>query len=77
MLVFGTLVIWARRVRRATEFWAAALALSPGDAHGDNDFTDLCLPDGPLLAIQRSDHAAEPEPRLHLDLYARPRRSKG
>lgn len=72
MLVLGTTVIGARDVHRATEFWAAALGLTPGEAYGDNDFTNLTAPDGrPVLSIQRSEHEAEVEPRLHLDLYAR------
>ncbi|OLT35053.1 glyoxalase [Rhodococcus sp. CUA-806] len=72
MLLLGTTVIGARDVRRATAFWAEALRLTPGDPYGDNDFTNLAAPDGrPVLSIQRSEHEAETEPRLHLDLYAR------
>jgi predicted enzyme related to lactoylglutathione lyase len=72
MLIFGTTVIGARDIRRATAFWAGALGLTAGDPFGGNGFTNLHLPDGrPLLSIQQSDHDAEPEPRMHLDLYAR------
>lgn len=72
MLVLGTTVIGARDVPRAAAFWAEALSLTPGDPYGDNDFTNLTAPDGrPVLSIQRSDHEAQAEPRLHLDLYAR------
>ena len=74
MLTLGTIVIGARDVTRATQFWAGALDLTAGDPHGDNDFTNLHSSDGrPLLSIQQSEHDAEREPRLHLDLYSRDR----
>ncbi|MCQ4118453.1 hypothetical protein [Rhodococcus tibetensis] len=44
MLIFGTTVIGARDVRRATNFWAEALGLTAGEPFGDNDFTNLYLP---------------------------------
>ncbi|MFC9551606.1 VOC family protein [Rhodococcus sp. NPDC056960] len=72
MLIVGTTVIGARDVGRATGFWTAALGLTALPPVGANDFTNLTRPDGRLLlAIQQSEHDAEPEPRLHLDLYAR------
>ncbi|WP_009476274.1 MULTISPECIES: VOC family protein [Rhodococcus] len=72
MLILGTTVIGARDIGRATRFWTEALGLTALPPVGDNDFTNLTLPDGrPLLAIQQSEHDAEPEPRLHLDLHAR------
>ncbi|MFE7416873.1 VOC family protein [Rhodococcus sp. NPDC057529] len=72
MLILGTTVIGARDVDRAVRFWTEALGLTASPPVGDNDFTNLTRPDGrPVLAIQQSEHDAEPEPRLHLDLHAR------
>ncbi|RZK96147.1 MAG: VOC family protein [Rhodococcus sp. (in: high G+C Gram-positive bacteria)] len=72
MLILGTTVIGARDVRCATRFWTEALGLTALPPVGDSGFTNLTQPDGrPVLAIQQSEHDAEPEPRLHLDLHAR------
>lgn len=70
MLTPGSVVIGARDVPRAVAFWAAALGLSADEPSGDNHFTKLHDHDGhTVVSVQASEHPAESEPRLHLDLY--------
>ncbi|MDH4170543.1 MAG: VOC family protein [Acidimicrobiia bacterium] len=73
MLRVGTTVMGVEDIHRAVAFWTQALnyvprrALDPGD-----DFTVLvpAVGDGAHLALDVSQSAVQPHPRVHLDLYA-------
>ncbi|EOM78274.1 VOC family protein [Rhodococcus rhodnii] len=72
MLILGSIVLGAADVPRATRFWCDALGLEPTEPLSGNEFTGLRDADGrTVLSIQHSDTEPEPEPRLHLDLFAR------
>jgi len=73
VLRVGTTVMGVEDIHRAVAFWTQALnyvprrALDPGD-----DFTVLvpAVGDGAHLALDVSQSAVQPHPRVHLDLYA-------
>ena len=61
----------ASDVDRAVEFWSAALGYEAVEfPDSENGFTILRPPsgDGTRVALQRDDRAADPVPRVHLDL---------
>lgn len=63
-------MIGATDTVRAARFWAEALDLEAEEPKADDGFTNLGRNGRPVLSVQNSSHAAEDEPRLHLDLYA-------
>ncbi|WP_327167441.1 VOC family protein [Streptomyces subrutilus] len=78
MLSIGTIVMGAADVRRAADFWGAALDYVPrdpeggGPANGPRDWTVLVPAHGPGpgLALGLSTSPVPRHPRVHLDLYA-------
>jgi catechol 2,3-dioxygenase-like lactoylglutathione lyase family enzyme len=71
MLRLGTIVLGVDDVERAVSFWSQALgyeAVPFPDAY--NGFTILRPQsrEGTRVAVQRSDTAADVQPRLHIDL---------
>ena len=71
MLRIGTVVLGVDDVRRAADFWMAALDYVPRRAV-DDDFTilDPRAGDGTPIALDRSESPLQEHPRVHLDLYA-------
>ncbi|MER5874172.1 VOC family protein [Streptomyces sp. NPDC002044] len=72
MLTIGTIVMGAADVRRAADFWGAALGYVPRDGAVDADWTVLVPAEGPGpgLALGLSTSPVQDRPRVHLDLYA-------
>jgi catechol 2,3-dioxygenase-like lactoylglutathione lyase family enzyme len=74
MLRWGTVVVGVEDVRRASEFWRAALGYVPrdGELEDDDDNIVLVPPDGrgPGLNLDTSETPVQEHPRVHLDLYA-------
>ncbi len=73
MLSIGTVVVGVGDLHRAVDFWMRALDYVPRDEIGpDDDFTVLVPAAGPgtRLALDVSESAVQPHPRVHLDLYA-------
>lgn len=71
MLRLGTTVLGVRDIRRAADFWMAALDLKVRDDW--DDMFVVLVPEsghGAALALMPSDSSAERRPRVHLDLYA-------
>jgi predicted enzyme related to lactoylglutathione lyase len=73
MLRVGTVVLGVDDIRRASEFWRAALSYIPRDGElgpGD-DFMVLIPPDGrgTALGLGTSASPVQKHPRIHLDLY--------
>jgi predicted enzyme related to lactoylglutathione lyase len=68
----GTIVMGVTDVRRAADFWMAALGYEPRRGDIDDDWTILDPPggDGPGLALDRSETVPATHPHVHLDLYA-------
>ena len=73
MLRVGTVVLGVGDIRRASEFWRAALGYVPrdGELGADDDFMVLVPPDGrgTALALGTSESPVQTHPRVHLDLY--------
>jgi catechol 2,3-dioxygenase-like lactoylglutathione lyase family enzyme len=71
VLTFGVVVLGAPDVRRAAEFWCAALGYERREDGFGGWAMVLVPPDGPgtVIALQRSKTPAEEHPRLHLDLH--------
>lgn len=73
MLRIGTIVLGAQDVRRAVEFWTAALGYVPRD-EAEEDWAVLVpaggAHHGPGLSLGRSETPVQDHPRVHLDLYA-------
>jgi len=67
----ATVVVNVQDMRRAVEFWTAALGYRPRESDWDPDFMMLEDPNGQRLPVSLQRAEAEPvEPvRLHLDLY--------
>lgn len=67
----GTVVVNVQDMRRAVEFWSAALGYRPRESTWDPDFMMLEHPDGKGLhvSLQRADRPPVEPVRLHLDLY--------
>lgn len=73
MLSVGTTVLGADDVRRAADFWCAALGYVPRDGAVDEGFVVLVPADGGAgarLALQPSETRVQEHPRVHIDLYA-------
>jgi catechol 2,3-dioxygenase-like lactoylglutathione lyase family enzyme len=71
VLRIGTIVVNANDLRRAVDFWSAALGYEPVRPV-EEDWATLGPPtgDGPRMSIQLSDQEAPDVPHVHLDLYA-------
>jgi len=73
MLQIGTVVMGVGDVRRASEFWRAALGYVPrdGELQQDDDNIILVAPDGVGIGLNldTSETPVQKYPRVHLDLY--------
>jgi catechol 2,3-dioxygenase-like lactoylglutathione lyase family enzyme len=72
MLKIGSLVLGVDDLRRALAFWTEALGYAPRE-EPDDDWAVLVPADGapgPQLALMLSRTPVQPQPRIHLDLYA-------
>ena len=73
MLQIGTVVMGVGDVRRASEFWRAALGYVPrdGELQQDDDNIILMAPDGVGIGLNldTSETPVQKYPRVHLDLY--------
>ena len=71
MLNVGVVVLGVTDVKRAADFWQAALGYSVREDGFGGWSTVLVPPDGSgtRIALQRSDSPPEHHPRLHLDLH--------
>jgi catechol 2,3-dioxygenase-like lactoylglutathione lyase family enzyme len=67
----GTVVVNVQDMRRAVEFWSAALGYRPRESGWDPDFMMLEHPDRERLpvSLQRTDAPPVEPVRVHLDLY--------
>jgi catechol 2,3-dioxygenase-like lactoylglutathione lyase family enzyme len=71
-LYLATVVVNVQDMRRAVEFWSAALGYRPrGTDLDDEEFVMLVHPAGqhPPLSLQRTDRAPREPVRVHVDLY--------
>ena len=70
-LYLATVVINVADMRRAVDFWSAALGYRLRDAEVDGQFTMLVDPQRrhPPLSLQHTDHAPREPVRVHVDLY--------
>jgi catechol 2,3-dioxygenase-like lactoylglutathione lyase family enzyme len=71
MLSFGVVVLGVTDVRRAAEFWSAALGYEPRE-DGFGGWATVLVPpggSGAAIALQRSQTPPEDHPRQHLDLH--------
>ncbi|MEV8104078.1 VOC family protein [Streptomyces sp. NPDC088135] len=70
MVRIGTVVMGASDVRRAAQFWKAALSLVEREP-AEDDWVVLVPAEGSGvgLALGRSDAPVQEVPRVHLDLY--------
>jgi catechol 2,3-dioxygenase-like lactoylglutathione lyase family enzyme len=71
MLTFGIVALGVSNVRRASEFWSAALGYTPREDGFGGWATVLMPPDGNGLpiALQLSEIPPQDHPRLHFDLH--------
>lgn len=70
MLTFGAVVLGVSDVRRATEFWSAALGYTLRE-DGFGGWSTLLMPpdaNGLPIALQASETPPQDRPRLHFDL---------
>lgn len=70
MLTFGVVVLGVSDVRRATEFWSAALGYTLRQ-DGFGGWSTLLMPPGANglpIALQSSETPPQDRPRLHFDL---------
>src|SRR3954452_13944248 len=67
----ATVVVNVQDMRRAVEFWTAALGYRPRESDWDPDFMMLEHPDRQRLpvSLQRADAPPVEPVRVHLDLY--------
>lgn len=67
----ATVVVNVQDMRRAVDFWSAALGYRPRETEWDPEFMMLVDPDGRRLPVSLQLTDSEPrEPvRVHLDLY--------
>lgn len=67
----GTVVINVQDMKRAVDFWTAALGYVPREPEPYPDFTMLVDPSrrGLTISLQLTDGPPELPARLHLDLY--------
>jgi catechol 2,3-dioxygenase-like lactoylglutathione lyase family enzyme len=72
MLRFGVVALGVSDVRRAADFWSAALGYELREDGFGGWAKVLVPPDGagPAIALQLSQTPARDHPRLHLDLHA-------
>jgi catechol 2,3-dioxygenase-like lactoylglutathione lyase family enzyme len=71
VLTIGVVVLGVADVRRAAEFWRAALGYELRD-DGFGGWATVLMPpggSGPKIALQRSQTRPPEYPRLHLDLH--------
>ena len=74
MLRFGVVVLGVGDVRRAQEFWCAALGYQVREEPYGGWGRVLTPPpdgNGPVIALQTSQMPPDDYPRLHLDLHVR------
>jgi catechol 2,3-dioxygenase-like lactoylglutathione lyase family enzyme len=67
----GTVVVNVQDMRRAVDFWSAALGYRPRESTWDPEFMMLEHPEGQGLpvSLQRAGGPPREAVRLHLDLY--------
>src|SRR3954449_7902728 len=67
----GTVVVNVSDMRRAVDFWSAALGYRPRESEWDPEFMMLEDPDRRRLpvSLQLTDEAPTQPVRVHLDLY--------
>jgi catechol 2,3-dioxygenase-like lactoylglutathione lyase family enzyme len=67
----ATVVLNVQDMRRAVDFWSAALGYEPRESDWDDDFMMLVDPKGAGLpvSLQRTDRRPAEPVRGHLDLY--------
>lgn len=73
MLSIGTVVLGIGDLHRAVAFWTQALNYVPKRVIGPDDDYMILVPavgSGTHLALDVSETPVQPEPRVHLDLYA-------
>ncbi len=73
VLSVGTVVIGVDDLHRAVAFWTQALNYVPKRSiNADDDFAILvpAVGEGTHLALDVSETPVQPQPRIHLDLYA-------
>jgi catechol 2,3-dioxygenase-like lactoylglutathione lyase family enzyme len=72
MLRVGSVVVGARDVRRAAEFWCRALGYVPRDGEIEETWAVLSPTEGagPNISVGLSETPPQEFPRVHLDLYA-------
>jgi catechol 2,3-dioxygenase-like lactoylglutathione lyase family enzyme len=71
MLTFGVVVLGVTDVRRAAEFWSAALGYELRE-DGFGGWAKVLVPPngaGTAIALQLSETSPHDHPRLHLDLH--------
>jgi catechol 2,3-dioxygenase-like lactoylglutathione lyase family enzyme len=70
-LHLATVVVNVQDMRRAVEFWSAALGYRPREAEWDDEFTMLVDPRGlrTPLSLQLADAPPQEPVRVHVDLY--------
>jgi catechol 2,3-dioxygenase-like lactoylglutathione lyase family enzyme len=70
-LHLATVVLNVQDMRRAVDFWCAALGYRPREAESDPEFMMLVHPDGARLpvSVQLTDGVPTQPVRVHLDLY--------
>jgi len=72
MLKFGVVALGVTDVRRAAEFWSAALGYTLRQ-DGFGGWLNVLVPPGgagPAIALQLSQTPVQAHPRLHFDLHA-------
>ncbi|CAA9360474.1 MAG: hypothetical protein AVDCRST_MAG34-2424 [uncultured Nocardioidaceae bacterium] len=70
-LHLATVVVNVQDMRRAVEFWSAALGYRPRESEWDDGFMMVVDPQGVRtpLSLQLTDRPSEPPVRIHVDLY--------
>jgi catechol 2,3-dioxygenase-like lactoylglutathione lyase family enzyme len=71
MLTFGVVVLGVSDVRRAADFWSAALGYQLRD-DGFGGWANVLVPPngaGTAIALQLSETSPQDHPRLHIDLH--------
>jgi catechol 2,3-dioxygenase-like lactoylglutathione lyase family enzyme len=70
-LYLATVVVNTQDMRRAVDFWSAALGYQPREAEWDADFMMLVDPAGrrATLSLQLAQDAPKEPVRVHVDLY--------
>ena|SRR3712207_6006345 len=70
-LFLATVVVNVHDMRRAVDFWSAALGYRPREADWDDEFMMLVDPQGlrTPLSLQLTDAPPKEPVRIHVDLY--------